>query len=210
MSRYAITNTDNYFDVLNETLHKCVSIYININILYIKHYKEILEKTHSPYEKQILLTGFNALNNIFLFLILKTRNLNLTIHNCEKTIFYFFEFIEQMKKPKHDIQSILKLSVKDAKLFVFKKTIYDIKPTSINMTENEKNIFDNLRRINSIFSNAFEIIANQYNENLQKVLDCLNELDKKSLIECDEDIILLNFQNFDDFKNYMNSKLIPV
>ena len=56
-------------------------------------------------------------------LLMYTKNLSLTYHNCEKSLFYYIEFIGQIGDDNH---SFLQLSSKDAILFIYKKTIFDI------------------------------------------------------------------------------------
>ena len=55
----------------------------------------------------------------YTFLLLYTRNLELSIYHTQKSILYYIEFIGQIGDDNH---SFLKLNSKDATLFVFKKT----------------------------------------------------------------------------------------
>jgi hypothetical protein len=45
------------------------------------------------------------------------------VHHCEKSFFYYIEFIRQIDEDNH---TLLKLNSTDATYFVFKKTIYEI------------------------------------------------------------------------------------
>jgi len=54
-----------------------------------------------------------------------TKNLELTIYQCKKALYYYIEFIGQISDVSLH-HSYLQLNSKDATLFVYKKTIYDI------------------------------------------------------------------------------------
>ena len=56
-------------------------------------------------------------------LLLYTKNLSLAYVHCQKSLYYYVEFICQIGDDTH---SFLQLNTKDASLFVYKKTIFDI------------------------------------------------------------------------------------
>jgi hypothetical protein len=67
--------------------------------------------------------GIKNVFYIFNFLLLYTKNLELTIYHTQKAILYFIEFIGQIGDDSH---SFLKLNTKDASLFIYKKTIFEV------------------------------------------------------------------------------------
>ena len=52
-----------------------------------------------------------------------SKNIDLTIHHCKKAYCYYIEFIGQIRESS---KCYLQLNSKDAILFVYKKTIFDI------------------------------------------------------------------------------------
>tara|TARA_B100000902_G_scaffold272817_1_gene258734 strand:- start:2185 stop:2874 length:690 start_codon:yes stop_codon:yes gene_type:complete len=54
---------------------------------------------------------------------LYTKNLDLTVYHCQKSFYYYIEFIGQIGDSNHQF---LQLNSKDAALFVLKKTIFEI------------------------------------------------------------------------------------
>ena len=52
-----------------------------------------------------------------------TKNLDLTVYHCKKAYLFYVEFIGQIGD---DNNSYLQLNSKDATLFVYKKTIFEI------------------------------------------------------------------------------------
>ena len=101
-----------------------------------------------------------------------TKNIDLTIYHCKKGYLYYSEFISQIGEDSH---SYLKLNSKDATLFVYKKTIYDInnnyKKTYI-INENEKKIFSLINNVVDIYEKLFislkKINFNDINKRKQK------------------------------------------
>ena len=63
------------------------------------------------------------LKNVMNVLFLYTRNTELIYKHLNKSFLYYIEFIEQIGEEGN---SFLQLSSKDAMLFVYKKTIFDI------------------------------------------------------------------------------------
>lgn len=111
-NNYNNTITDNIFDIYN----KFTSI-INEFILH------MLDNNKSKKVDIELYEGIKALTHVFKFLMLYTKNLELTLYHCQRAFYFYIEFMDQMNDESH---SFLQLTVKDAILFVYKKTIYDI------------------------------------------------------------------------------------
>ena len=97
--------------------------YIKVLHQYLIHITKntiIEDKTNYYY---IVSRGYDLLKNVFLNLILYTKNLDLSLYHLKKSYLYYTEFIGQIGE---DSNSYLQLNSKDACLFVYKKTIYDI------------------------------------------------------------------------------------
>ena len=71
----------------------------------------------------ILQRGLETLKHCFKMIYMYTRNLDLTIYHCKKAFCYYVEFIGQIGDDNH---TYLQLNSKDATLFVYKKTIFEI------------------------------------------------------------------------------------
>ena len=78
---------------------------------------------HDDYIKHILITGIKNTTYIYKFILLYTNNIELALYHTQKSILYYVEFISQIGD---DSQNLLKLNTKDASLFVYKKTIFEI------------------------------------------------------------------------------------
>ena len=130
-----ISNIDNYRSILNESSYSIFSKLNEICIQYVNHFTTTnnLSKTNS----YIFLKGLQCVLNVFYFILLYTKNIELSFNHSKQSILYYVEFIQQIGD---DNQGFLQLSSKDAVIFVYKKTIFDInteakKKHSINKDE---------------------------------------------------------------------------
>lgn len=208
MIDYKLNNKKLYNKELDINYEGCVNKYIKILIMFLTHYKNIISDKDELDEK-IKIIGLNSLNNIFLTILMKTKNINATLHNCEKTIFYYFEFIDQMNKPKSDIQSILKLTVYDAKLFVYKKTIYEIIELEMSCNYENNQLFSKLINYSIIIINILEILLK--NEKIIKVIDSFNDIVNKIRTDVDnkilDDFLNIYLEEYGDYRTKLNKLL---
>ena len=104
----------------------------------------------------VIQRGLETLKHCFKMLYMYTKNLDLTVHHCKKAYCYYVEFIGQIGD---DNNSYLQLNSKDATLFVYKKTIFEIDnefKKKFIIDENEK---DYIELISTIFDCYYEIIT---------------------------------------------------
>ena len=134
--------------------------------------------------KQFLINrGLNMLYYIFTTIFMYTKNLEITIYHCKKGFYYYIEFLGQIIEQDN---TYLQLTSKDAILFVYKKTIFEIKEQekkNLIMTENETKRFD------MIYST------------------CLLYIDLTSYIFSSENIDSINIKNYHK-KIKKNTKII--
>lgn len=131
-----------YIDLINEyVIHACENIKIRDIDLYLFVFNR----------------GIDTLRHIFLMLIMYTRNLDLTYHHCNKAYLYYIEFISQIGE---DNNSFLQLNSRDATLFVYKKTIFDINNNvrgGFNQTKSEKICLSTIKLVIEIYNNLMKI-----------------------------------------------------
>jgi hypothetical protein len=137
MKNNILQNADNYNKILTTNVFDIYNKFTSIINEFILH---MLDNNKSVNVEIELYEGIKTLTHVFKFLILYTKNLDLTLYHCQRAFYFFIEFMDQMNDESH---SFLQLSIKDAILFVYKKTIYDINDDyrsnySIEITEDEK------------------------------------------------------------------------
>ena len=121
---FSLQNINNYnktFDVNinNDIMNK----YIELVIEYFKFIFENSKIQKLTYSKFIIIRGLETITNVFNIILYYTKNINLTYFQCQKSFYYYIEFIGQITEEQH---TFLQLSSRDAIIYVYKKTFYEI------------------------------------------------------------------------------------
>ena len=156
-------NSENYKKKMNEPNMDVILQYINLIDQYLLQCKENIYIQNDAYYKYVLIKGINTMSHVFNIIYLYTKNLELTYYHCQKSMCYYIEFIGQIGDDNH---SFLQLNSKDASLFVYKKTIFDInneyrKEFNLNSSDNEKISIINLNI--QIYNTLLTILINNFN-----------------------------------------------
>jgi len=123
MKNNSLNNIENYKTEFDSNEHILFIKYIGLIHELIECSVDNIFIQKSEYLKYVLMKGIKNVFYIFNFLLLYTKNLELTIYHTQKAILYFIEFIGQIGDDNH---SFLKLNTKDASLFIYKKTIFEV------------------------------------------------------------------------------------
>lgn len=168
MSKH-IFNESNYQSIINDSdIKTYVSVFNRIISNYLDSCNEALEVKDEQYYRYILLKGIITIQNVFSFLLLYTKNIEIITMHCEKSYLYFIEFIGQIGG---DSTSYLQLNCKDAVLFVYKKTIYDINSDykkNFKLTEKERVILNLINSTVQIIFTYISYIINHFDKNVER------------------------------------------
>ena len=171
-------NEENYQKTINfEDINTYIITYNKIINQFLDSSIDNIYIKNENYLKYILLKGINTILNVFNFLVLYTKNIELINIYCEKSYLYYIEFIGQIG---HESQSYLQLNSKDAILFVYKKTIYDINNEyrkTYEIDDNEKNILQIINLTNNIINTYRNYMFTKYdfNENIEEKINKIKE-----------------------------------
>jgi hypothetical protein len=122
-SSYILSNVENYMNTLNVKLNDVLDMYIAIIIEYLLLIYEKIDIKKINHFDFILIRGLETISNVFKFILFFTKNTTLAHYHSQKAFYLYIEFIEQISV---DHNSFLKLTSRDAVIFVYKKTIFDI------------------------------------------------------------------------------------
>lgn len=165
---FDISNTKDYLNELKPTNQEIIKNYSVLVKEYLELFQANVRFNNSFYLNNIFMKGFAALNHIFNLILLYTKNINLAFTYCQKSIFYYIEFIDQISE---DANSFLQLNSHDAVLFVYKKTIYEIdndyRKNYVLTNEHDKTKLDIIKEITIII----EKIIGYYIENDVQISD---------------------------------------
>lgn len=228
---YKLTNKNNYRLEINDSSILVQLSYVKIVHYYIIHYFEKMNNKN----KNIFIQGFKSITHIFLLLFLYTKHLEMTIFHCQNAIFYFIEYIGQITDK--DDNMFFNLTLKDAIVYIYTKTIYDINADikqnhSTNLKE--KQILENIECFISYYKNIINIMVNEdYFLNLtledkkekltvlrnkmenfiiyffkdENICKSLNMKFKKILLECENNLDSKNENNVSTYNLILESLL---
>ena len=131
---------------LNQSVPEIMEKYVSLVVEYttfIRDKNNILYKKHYPY---ILSRGLDTITHVFIMILFYTKNIELTYYHSQKSFYYYVEFIEQILDVQH---TFLHLSSRDASIFVYKKTIYEINQEHRKETENNVHDDEQFKQINA-------------------------------------------------------------
>ena len=121
--------------------------------------------------------GFSLISNVFITILMYSRSLNTTIHHTQKAILYYIEYISQITDK--DETMFFNLTLKDAIVYVYTKTIYDINESvrsNFTMTKYENKLFNILHILIENYNNII-LFLTKVDSFSEKVI-----LDKKEVL----------------------------
>ena len=165
---YSITNNDNYKQNINYNIENILEKYLSILTEYFKHLEESNFNINNRYYKYIIINGVNCINNIFKILLLYTNNIELVLYHTQKSFIYYIEFITQIGDENNNF---LQLNSKDATLFVYKKTIFEINNDirkDFSIKKDDREILDNINNYILLSKKIIDDFININDENIYK------------------------------------------
>jgi len=184
-NNYILNNPTNYKKTLNYPWKEVVDKYLEVILDYIKYIFENIKIKKTNLSKYIMIRGLDTITHIFRFLLLYTKNLNMTYYNSQKAFYYYVEFVDQISEEEI---SYLKLNSNDAILYVYKKTIYQVDESyrkNIDvLTKDEKQIFEIINEYIYVFKyNIMEFMYDNdwKSDNYLKINQMIREIYSKIL-----------------------------
>ena len=107
------------------TIADMVSSYSTLVAAGIMHLQSVTINQPTQFVHHVLLKGIDMISSVFSMTLLYTNNLQVACNQCQNAIIFYGEFVSQIN---HEKYNYIQLSVRDATLFVYKKTIYRINP----------------------------------------------------------------------------------
>jgi len=172
---YVLYNTDNYKPLITNSLQEILNKFSEILIEYMRFISEKIKIKNKRHYTFIFERGIETLIHVFTMIFYYTKNLDLTFFHSQKAYYFYIEFIEQISD---DNITFLQLSSRDAVVFVYKKTIYDInndyKKTCAALTGEESVIMEVLNSYMTIYKKISSYIINNPRFIFDKKEECIN------------------------------------
>lgn len=202
-----ILNIDYYNEDIEENYITIFSKYNKLIIEYLNKWYDTVCIQNLEYKNYIIKQGISTIKHIFRMLLIYTKNLEMTVFNCQKAYVYYIEFIGQINEDNH---SFLQLNSKDAALFVYKKTIFDINNDIVKnytSTDNVKNITKILDPMIDIYnsilfkllsehssSEIIKIVNIDFQKIIQKIIKVFINIDNINILNI-INLFIINFKN---------------
>jgi hypothetical protein len=174
-SNYILYSVANYKPFISNSVSEILNSFVSIITEYMRFISEKVVIRDRPYFKFIFERGIETLIHIFTFIFYYTKNLELTFYHTQKAYYFYVEFIEQMSD---DTITFLKLGSRDAILFVYKKTIFDInneyKKNIKDLTPDETSILCITDSYIQIYKTIIQFIINNANINYDTKIEYIN------------------------------------
>jgi len=122
-SQYVLCNTSNYKPLIKKSVSEILNKFVEIVIEYMRFVSDKFSMKNKKYHNFIFERGLETLFHVFSIIFYFTKNLELSLYHAQKSYYFYIEFIEQISD---DNVTFLQLSSRDATLFVYKKTIFDL------------------------------------------------------------------------------------
>ena len=157
---------------LNRPIAEIVEKYVALIGEYYAFIRENVNIIHKKQYPYLLARGLDTITHVFTIILFYTKNLEITYYHSQKSFYFYVEFIEQILDAQN---AFLHLDSRDASIFVYKKTIYEINPDLRTEVENTPEIDDQFKEINAyiqIYKQVpFESIEGLHKMLSEKVLD---------------------------------------
>ena len=196
---------------INELSLKYNNIVSNYTIFFLNN---IVINKKVEYYYNIYVKGLILIQNIFNLALINLDNIYDIYNNCEKGYIYYIEFINQIEYPNIQLENNIDLTIRDAVIFSYKKTVltFENKISSIN-EQSEILLLNNNKSfvyfINNFYITMFIVIYKKYILLKNNDSNMNNYINNNSLLNIYNDLTNKNFENI--VKKYiiiLNKKLI--
>jgi len=149
---FLLNNSENYLLKLDNNITEILLHHLKIINIFIHN---IVENniTNSNNKLLIIIKGIESLLHIYNYLLYYTKNSDLSFYHTQKAIYMYIEFIKQITDEQNNL---LNLKINDAVVFIYKKTIFDVKKEFIKNKEN--NIIELLNINSNIIKYIYSLI----------------------------------------------------
>jgi len=155
---YSLQNIENFNENFDCSKEEIFEKYYTLFSEYFIFMFENLQVKNSKFLKFIIQRGLLTVTNVFNFILFYSKNIEMAYYHGQKAFYLYIEYIGQISE---EHRTFLQLSSRDATMFVYKKTIFDIHSEFKKPIKNdEKLLLENLENIqfilNLLIDNALE------------------------------------------------------
>ena len=122
-ANYSLTNPENYKKEIDVDIDDIVYKLKELIVSYYKFITENITLKKTELTRFIIRRGLDTIINVFYFIFLYTKNLDVAYFHCQKSFYLYVEFVSQITEEE---KMFLQLSSRDAATYVYKSTVFNI------------------------------------------------------------------------------------
>jgi len=165
-NQYTLLNVSNFNKTLSSSIQNVLEKYILLIIEYTIFFFEKINIKNKKQNKFIYNRGLDTISHVFSMILFYTKNLDITYYHSQKSFYFYVEFIEQIIDIQH---SFLQLSSRDASIFVYKKTIYEINLEYRKSIDSDKKKNENELEIINSYIEIYKLLVGLTNNQLKDI-----------------------------------------
>jgi hypothetical protein len=147
-SQYSLNDSNSYKCELSNTIEDIVNKYTVLLTEYLKFIIDNIGSKKTAYSNFIIERGLETITHVFTLLLYYSRNVDVAYYHGQRSFYFYVEFIGQISEDQH---VFLNLCSRDAVMFVYKKTIFELSNDyRKNLTEPSKETLEKLDALNAI------------------------------------------------------------
>jgi hypothetical protein len=187
ISNHVLYNVSNYNTKINNTVTEILNKFVSLILSYMRFITEKMSMSNKVHFRFIFERGLETIIHVFSVIFYYTKNLELTCHHTQQSYYFYIEFIEQITD---DTITYLQLTSKDAIMFVYKKTIFnlnnDYKKNIQEPSPEEKSVLTTIDAYITIYKHIIQHVINHNCFNLETnheyIIQCGNSIESISEI----------------------------
>ena len=209
-SQYTLLNISNFNKIMSSSIKNVLEKYILLIVEYNNFISEKINIKNKKYYEFIYNRGLDTISHVFSMILFYTKNLDITYYHSQKSFYFYVEFIEQIIDIQH---SFLQLSSRDASIFVYKKTIYEINNEYRKSIDSNKETNSNEFEIINLYIEIYKLLVklkpNQLKDISLKMEKNYDNYNKKTIhiiyLFVEKMMELNDILSFDTFMFFLNS-----
>ena len=183
--KHSLQDELNFNDELNVSPQDVIENYKELILEYYKFVNENIKIQKREYYEYIMNRGLDTITHVFITILYCTKNQEIVYYYAQKSIYLYVEFVNQISEiDKHFLQ----LTSRDATIYVYKKTIFDLNIESrkkgdigSNETKDKLNtIANNINIIKSVFTKLIQQWYQPWDHNNELFVSTINSFQSQS------------------------------
>ena len=163
LAHHNLLNENNYKEDIQYDKHYILDKCALLITEYFVYLDEKVNAKNKVYFNYILMRGLDTIMHVFDGMLFYTKNVDLAFYHSQKAFYYYVEFIEQIMDTQN---SFLKLSSRDASLFVYKRTLFEVRSEYIKPSLQPDALVVAMKSLNVYCSMYKTVVAYFINEHL--------------------------------------------